>query len=471
MKLIKALLLFLIFQNLAGISFGQQNLVYNHYFINPYLYNPSYLASNGYSELYLNYRKTWGDFSKTATANLQIPINHKIGIGANFYNDQSGIFRTNTGFLSFSYQIHFGRDYSKINRLGFGLSAGYTFTKLDLSKVSNPDDPAYKVTNVAGVQGQFGINYQYQKFKIGFALPRLLKSQVVTSNKADSAVSPFESTIATISYNFQLGPRISFEPYFLYRTEKNMPSQFEALGVLRIDNIGWIGGAYRQEYGASAFLGLNLKERIKVGYAYEFAPNQVSGIGTGSHEIQLILRLSKKKKVRPQRVEKVAAVIEEPEEIDSTEVKTEKAHEEQDSKNPGENNKEVVKPLEREQPKVEKQPEVIQQPALKESPVVENPEDKKPETKPVTKSLEGKALDAGHYVVVGAFRSVQNAKSFTSALKKAGYPANTAFNPEKGYYIVHMGVTSTIEEAQRLRDIYRQKSRYSFKDTWILTIE
>jgi type IX secretion system PorP/SprF family membrane protein len=473
MKLIKALLLFLIFQNLAGISFGQQNLVYNHYFINPYLYNPSYVASNGYSELFLNYRKTWGDFSKTATANLQIPINHKLGIGASFYNDKSGIYGTNTGFLTIAYQIHFGKDYSKINRLGFGLSGGYTSSKLDLSKVSNPDDPAYKATSAAGMQGQFGINYQYQKFKIGFALPRLLKSQVVTSSEADSVVSPFESTIATISYNFQLGPRISFEPYFLYRTEKNMPSQFEALGVLRIDNIGWIGGAYRQEYGASAFLGLNLKERIKVGYAYEFAPNQVSGIGTGSHEVQLVLRLSKKKKVRPQRTEKTVAVVDKTEQVDSAEVKIGKAPvelQESNEKAPSESNQSTVKPVEQEQ-STGKETEVIQHPLKEEVSVNENSDDKKPETKPVTKSLEGKALDAGHYVVVGAFRSVQNAKSFTVALKKAGYPANTAFNPDKGYYIVHMGVTPTMEEAQRLRDIYRQKSRYSFKDTWILTIE
>jgi type IX secretion system PorP/SprF family membrane protein len=485
MKLTKALLLLLLLQSLAGICFGQQNLVYNHYFINPYLYNPSYLASNGHTELSGNFRKGWGDY-QTATASIQFPVNYKIGIGANFYNDKAGIYRTNTGYLTFAYQVHFGKDFTKINRLGFGLSGGFTSSRLDLSEVSNPDDPAYRVTSVTGVQGQFGVNYQYQGLKIGFALPKLLKSRVVTSNPGDSAVSPFESTIATLSYDFRLSERISFEPYLLYRTNKNMPSQYEVLGVLKIDNVGWVGAAYRQEYGASAFLGLNVKERIKVGYAYEFAPNQVTGVGGGSHEVQLIVRLSKKKKERPVPVvEKVTGdIIEDPEE---QQTKT-------DSVAQNEPAEKVEEPVAQPDQKVEPKTNPVKEEPVKEgpveplkegqkpeeakqenepinAPVTENPEEKKPETKLVTKNLDGEALAPGHYVVVGAFRSIANAKSFTRTLKTAGYPAHAAFNPEKGYYIVHMGVTPTLDEAQRLRDVYRQKSRYSFKDTWILTIQ
>jgi type IX secretion system PorP/SprF family membrane protein len=470
MKLIKALLLFLILQNLAGICFGQQNLVYNHYFVNPYLYNPSYAGSSGYTEVFLNYRRTWGDFSKTATANIQIPINYKIGLGANFYNDQTGIYRTNTGYLSFAYQIHFGKNFEKVNRLGFGLSAGYTSSKLDMEAITNPGDPAYRVTNSAGLQGQFGLNYQYQNFKIGFALPRLLKSKIVTSNAGDSAVSPFQSTIATVSYNFQLSPRIAFEPYVLYRTDKNLPSQYEVLGVLKIDNIGWIGGAYRQQYGASAFFGLNLKEKLKFGYAYEFAPNQVTGFGGGSHEVQLIVRLSKHKKERPAPVEKVTGdMVEEPEQADSTAIVAQEQPKPQEQVT---ENEAVVKKEEPVTRPVTEQP-IRDQDVTKETnlPLAKKPDEEKPETKPVTKSLDGVALAPGHYVVVGAFRSMQNAKTFSRTLKTAGYPASVAFNPEKGYYIVHMGVTPSLDEAQRLRDEYRQKSRYSFKDTWILTIE
>jgi cell division septation protein DedD len=96
---------------------------------------------------------------------------------------------------------------------------------------------------------------------------------------------------------------------------------------------------------------------------------------------------------------------------------------------------------------------------------IENPDINK------VKSLDGKSLLQGHYVVVGAFRSIENAKSYASTLKKAGYPAEVAFHSEKGYYVVHMGNAATLEESHQLRDKYRQMSRYSFRDTWILTID
>src|SRR3954467_10028889 len=103
MKLTKALLL-LILQSLAGLCFGQQNLVYNHYFINPYLYNPSYLGSSGYTEVSLNARRTWSSFAgapQTATLNVQLPVNYKMSVGFNGYADEASFFKTYTGYGTF----------------------------------------------------------------------------------------------------------------------------------------------------------------------------------------------------------------------------------------------------------------------------------------------------------------------------------------------------------------------------------
>jgi cell division septation protein DedD len=80
-------------------------------------------------------------------------------------------------------------------------------------------------------------------------------------------------------------------------------------------------------------------------------------------------------------------------------------------------------------------------------------------------------LAPGHYVVVGAFNSQINANEFTNTLKKFGYPAHVSYYPLRKYYIVHMGNVTSLDGAKTLRDEYRRKSRYSFRDTWILTIE
>lgn len=87
------------------------------------------------------------------------------------------------------------------------------------------------------------------------------------------------------------------------------------------------------------------------------------------------------------------------------------------------------------------------------------------------KALSGNSLPTGHYVVVGAFRSVENAKRYVRTLQRTGYPADVAYHPGKQYYIVHMNKSTTIEEARQLRTKYRLMSRYTFRDTWILSIE
>src|SRR5688572_8178065 len=115
----------IVFLLLTNQMFGQQNVFYNHYFFNPFLYNPSYVAHNGYTELYLNYRKQWAGFEgapTTGTLNFHLPINHKMGVGITGYQDQAGVLRTTTGLVSFGYQIYLGNTIVQ-HKIAFGLSA------------------------------------------------------------------------------------------------------------------------------------------------------------------------------------------------------------------------------------------------------------------------------------------------------------------------------------------------------------
>src|SRR6478609_9644485 len=120
-------LFFLLFLCVSTFVSAQQTLVYNHYFLNPFLYNPSYIAPSGYSEVYLNYRKQWSGIKgapTTGTFNLQIPLSYKAGFGVTAYQDKAGALVTTSGLLSFSYQIFFGQKVSMTNKLGFGISIG-----------------------------------------------------------------------------------------------------------------------------------------------------------------------------------------------------------------------------------------------------------------------------------------------------------------------------------------------------------
>jgi type IX secretion system PorP/SprF family membrane protein len=448
---------------------AQQNLVYNHYFLNPYLYNPSYIAPSGYTELYMNYRKQWAQFDgapTTATLNLQLPINYKMGFGVNLYNDQAGVLQTNSAMMSFAYQVYLGKSTTDLHKLGFGMSAGVTMNNINLSKVDDPSDPSLTDNNTSSVDGQFGINYQYNNLKIGFALPRLFVSRIVSENGFNTPqLDQLNSTISTISYNFTLSPRLAFEPYFLYRTSEGVEGQFEGAGVLKIDNLLWAGGSYRQNYGPAGFLGFNLKDKLKVGYAYEFAPEQTTGLGNGSHEVQVILRIGKKKRERP------VAANEEPIEQPNTQPQVQENKNEKPEPKPEE--KAEVKPV-TEQPIVE-QPIVEQkEEKVAEKPVVETKTEapKAEADKEKITTISGRGLRPGHYVVVGVFRSNQNALNHMNNLKKEGYSnATVSYSETKQYYYVHMGNLPSLEDAASIRDQYRKETKVNLRDSWVLHVE
>lgn len=167
MKSLKTLLFVqLVLVVVSPFAWGQQPLIYNHFYFNPYLYNPSYIAPSGYSELFLNYRNQWAGIKGapiTATVNLHVPFNYKSGIAVNFYNDEAGVLRTTSGMLSFAYNVYLGQRVENNHRIGFGLSVGVTNSYVDIGEVDNPDDPAIATNNTLYLDGQVGIHYQDRK--------------------------------------------------------------------------------------------------------------------------------------------------------------------------------------------------------------------------------------------------------------------------------------------------------------------
>lgn len=80
-------------------------------------------------------------------------------------------------------------------------------------------------------------------------------------------------------------------------------------------------------------------------------------------------------------------------------------------------------------------------------------------------------LPVAHYVIVGAFRSKQNAQKYSRLLKEAGYDNQFGFVTEKNYYYVHVLQSPDLDETRKTRDQFRKIENFQFAESWVLSVE
>jgi hypothetical protein len=224
----------------------------------------------------------------------------------------------------------------------------------------------------------------------------------------------------------------------------------------------WAGAGYNQNNGLALFFGLNLKDKLKINYGYEFPPFKSGVTATSAHELHMTVTFGKKKsstfvnKSKPApSVAKPANDVEEPieENIDETENVDEAT-----SDYAATDKKENIKTSE---PAVTKNPENVK--VRKED--VPTEVAKAPAGKPA-KSF---TIAKGHYVVVGVFSMMDHSTRFTKQLLKEGYDVNVALNPKNKFYYVYIFSTYDLDEARKVRNQYRWKNL--FKEAWVFTME
>lgn len=269
---------------------GQEVITINHAFLNPYIYNPAFAGKDGKANLSLNHRQQWRGIENapvTSVLSFDIALENKVNLGLKVINDQKSILNNTTGFLTLGYTVPFSSDQK--HALTFGMSAGITKQTMDKNESYNFSDPA--VIGLFNSQthflGEFGVYYRFNDFALGLALPTLFNTHYATE-KAD--FDPLNEVLLMANYTFVLSEnKLTFAPHLQYRIREELSGQLEVTGILRFYETFWIGGLYRQNYGAATLIGLSIGDNISLGYAYELASSQVNGFSNGSHEIQLSL--------------------------------------------------------------------------------------------------------------------------------------------------------------------------------------
>jgi type IX secretion system PorP/SprF family membrane protein len=473
---------------------AQNYPLYNQFLANPYFYNPSFAANNGYSELNLLYRKQWSGIDDSPEVNgvaLQYATHNNISLGFNFYTEKSVVYKSSSGMLTFAYKVPLTSD----SYLKFGLSGGLGVSSLDMNAINEAGtnaglDPA--LANAAGttyaLRGNFGVHYRYKNFTVGFALPNIFESQENdTMQVNDVKVSRLSDKLFTLSYKAKLNDKFTLEPYVLYRRLNAVQDQKEASVMLYYRDQIWVGGGYRLNYGPTMTVGLAFKSFIRVGYSYEIPASQKAISTYGSHEVQLQVRLGKMKGPKS----KATGTALTPEELDSMKaeldsIKTAKQEADMKARNERLEREEAEAALAKERKERERLEKETRQAHEKDNAVVPPATEPVDPTVPVTpdkSATETKKktnepikltppdhLSPGIYVVVGAFKSHENALEYQHRALAAGFPTQLGIG-KKGLYYVYVYTSNYLESSRKMRDHIRQLRVLDFKKAWVMEID
>lgn len=282
---------------------AQQLPLYSNYFFTPYMYNPALSGAKGVTEATVVHRQQWAGMPgapETSAFGLNGALNNqKVGYSIYAFTDKTDIVQRSGIYASYAYHVKLADK----SALSFGLSGGYLRNGFNQEaiNVTNPNDPLlfYDLQNKGVFDLNFGINLKVADFNLGFAAPQLLGAPIDYSKTEDRPVAYglIRHFVGSASYDFRFNQdKMALSPFVLLRVaQPNVPLQFDGGIMFNMKGIGYVGAAYRSDFGAVGNLGIHLSDQLTVGYAYDYSTNTFASALGGSHEMMLQWRFGSNK--------------------------------------------------------------------------------------------------------------------------------------------------------------------------------
>lgn len=284
---------------LAQVLDAQQLPQYTQYMLNEMAINPAVAGKDEFADVRSNNRYQWigiTDAPRTYMLTLHGPIKDKnMGLGMHLYTDIVGPTRRTGLNASYAYHLKLKKDLF----LSMGLTAGIMQWGIDGHKLKLHDSGdenllvSYQTTYVP----DFGTGLYFHKkdvFYFGLSVPQIYQAPIglyPNSSSTSKLVSHFNLNGA---YKFELSDDFKVEPSFLLKYASPAPLKIDGgLRLIYQEQI-WLGGAYRHNDAFTALIGYFYKNYLMIGYSYDFTTTNIKRYTTGTHEIMLGLRFSRK---------------------------------------------------------------------------------------------------------------------------------------------------------------------------------
>jgi type IX secretion system PorP/SprF family membrane protein len=224
----------------------------------------------------------------------------KHAMGGHVLADQYGAFRQLRAALTYALHVPLSRNYN----LSFGTSLGVSNRSFLADKAqtlgmmtgTGTDNTYDNFVANSGAQNTMDVGaglYLYsKKMFVGISADQLTKDFVKFGN-VQTAFDPNMHFQATGGVKFDISQNATLMPSFLAKYTQGAPLSIEGSLQYEYKEWLWIGASFRNQDALVAMAGLNISERFKFGYSYDFNISKVRNFSAGGHELVLGLMLGR----------------------------------------------------------------------------------------------------------------------------------------------------------------------------------
>jgi len=274
-----------------SLCYSQEQPLFSQYMFDRLIINPAYAGSSDMISSTLTYKNKFIGIDgapKTQVFTIHMPIQTKsMGVGLKAIHDKIGF--TNQTSVTAIYAYHLGFADGK---LSFGLEGGILNQSTDFASLRRIDQedntlPLNK-ESVMVPDAAFGVYYRYKKFYSGVSVYHLLQSKLKYAGYERTPFARLSNHyFLTGGYSIEANENINLEPSLLLKYVAKAPIQADININATYKEMLTIGTSFRTGDAIAIIVQYSFKDRIKLGYAFDYTVSELAPYNNGSHEIML----------------------------------------------------------------------------------------------------------------------------------------------------------------------------------------
>ena len=286
-------------------AYAQQDPLFSQYRFDGLILNPAYAGSANSIAGTLGYRQQFAGLDgapQTQVFSIHSPILRKsMGIGLKAIHDNIGVTGQTSITAIYAYHLRLAK-----GKLSFGLEGGLFNQSTDFPILikTNTDDPLLEnKESIMLPDAAFGVYYHSEKFFLGASMYHLLQGELnYTGSPRTPVARLFNHSFLTVGYSIDAGENIRLEPSLLLKYVSGAPVQTDINMNITYKEMFTLGGGYRTSDAIVFLFKYSFKDRIKIGYAYDYTISKLATYNNGSHELMLGYNIGLKPKEKKEKI-------------------------------------------------------------------------------------------------------------------------------------------------------------------------